>query len=144
MNVIDLPERIAERIVIDDAEHWMWQGSLNDSGYGRVTIDGQTRRAHRAVWELLVGPIADGHVLDHLCRLRACVNPHHLEPVTVVENTMRGLSVTALKAAQEVCTRGLHLLAGDNLIVERPRGRKPSRRCRACRNETRRSQRAAA
>lgn len=64
---------------------WVWGGGLGDGGYGRAS----TGLAHRAVWRSLRGPIADGLQLDHLCRVRECVNPDHLEPVTGKENVRR-------------------------------------------------------
>lgn len=68
---------------------WLWEGALR-GGYGRVKLDGRTQAAHRASYELHVGPIPSGLVLDHLCRNRSCVNPAHLEPVTTEENIRRG------------------------------------------------------
>lgn len=68
---------------------WLWTLSKR-RGYGRVKVAGQTYQAHRFVYELLVGPIPAGKELDHLCRIRHCVNPDHLEPVTRRENHMRG------------------------------------------------------
>jgi hypothetical protein len=68
---------------------WLWTGGLNNCGYGQVSFQGRTQAAHRVVWELLVGPIAKGLQLDHLCHMRLCVNPDHLEPVTKAENMRR-------------------------------------------------------
>ncbi|MGQ7350721.1 HNH endonuclease signature motif containing protein [Quadrisphaera oryzae] len=61
---------------------------------------------HRRVFEMLIGPIESGMWLDHLCRVKRCCNPDHLEPVTPRENTLRGHSPTALNAAKEQCPRG--------------------------------------
>jgi HNH endonuclease len=72
---------------------WIWTGELNRNGYGRMWINGRRVMVHRHVYEALVGPIPDGAVLDHTCRNRACCAPHHLEPVTVRENTLRGSAV---------------------------------------------------
>lgn len=86
--------------------------------------------AHRAVYELLVGPIADGLVIDHLCRKPSCVNPSHLEAVTQSENLKRGLgpAVTrARHAAQTHCRHG-HEFSPDNTIVNSS----GSRVCRTC------------
>lgn len=68
---------------------WIFPGSLAN-GYGRAWWDGRVVNVHRAAYEVLVGPIPEGHDLDHLCRNRACYNPAHLEPVTRPENVRRG------------------------------------------------------
>ena len=69
---------------------WLWTGALNTGGYGRFTLDGRRQRAHRVAYALLVSPVPDHLELDHLCRVRHCVNPDHLEPVTRRENVIRG------------------------------------------------------
>lgn len=71
---------------------WTWTGKKGSKGYGLVHVDsasGRQQQAHRAAYELVVGPIPDGLELDHLCRVRVCVNPAHLEPVTRAENMRR-------------------------------------------------------
>ncbi len=66
---------------------WLWAGFIHPkNGYGSYRMNGRTCGAHRASYELHVGPIPDGYDLDHLCRVRSCVNPSHLEPVTRREN----------------------------------------------------------
>lgn len=70
---------------------WEWAGHRAPTGYGQVNRNGVTAYAHRVAYELAVGPIPDGLHLDHLCRNPPCVNPAHLEPVTVGENHRRGL-----------------------------------------------------
>ena len=69
---------------------WLWTGSLKVEGYGHFRADGGMWRAHRWAYENGVGPIPAGLTLDHLCRVRACVRPSHLEPVTQGENNRRG------------------------------------------------------
>lgn len=86
---------------------WLWTGPLSDSGYGLLIEKrggSQTNhRAHRWSYEHHVGPIPDGLVIDHLCRVRHCVNPLHLEPVTSAENIRRGVSFNGSKTH---CKRG--------------------------------------
>lgn len=86
------------------------------TGSGRIT-----RRAHRIAYELLIGPIAKGLVLDHLCRNPGCVNPDHLDPVTSAENTRRGHML------KSDCPSG-HPLSGLNLAMN-SRGHRTCREC---------------
>lgn len=114
---------------------WLWKGRLNNKGYGQASLKGRMRLAHRLAWELLRGPIPEGAVLDHLCRVRRCVNPDHLEPVTTRENLLRGEGLAAIHARQEKCAHG-HAFTPAN-TYQRPEGRY----CRACRAATMRAQR---
>jgi len=99
---------------------WMWSGPLDRNGYGRTTFkfDGSLRGAHRWSYLTAIGPIPEGMQIDHLCRVRACVNPLHLEVVTFEENMRR--------TRKPYCGRGLHEMTPDNI----PRTGK--RRCVAC------------
>lgn len=100
---------------------WEWTGTLDVEGYGRVTIHGRQWRAHRAVYEALVGPIPKGLTIDHLCRNRSCVNPDHLEPVTSNENMRR----------QQHPNRGkTHCIRGHSL--EDAYRWRNQRKCRTC------------
>lgn len=69
---------------------WLWTASLSPGGYGKAYYEHRHWRAHRLIYTLLVGPIPDGLTLDHLCSVRACVNPAHLEPCDAEENKRRG------------------------------------------------------
>lgn len=115
-----LPGRIAQRIAIDEATGcWLWTGRTSGaSGYGRVPAGrGEpTPYAHCVVYELLVGPIPEGLVLDHLCRVTLCVNPDHLEPVTNKENILRGDSFSARLARQTHCIAG-HEFTPENTYL---------------------------
>lgn len=82
-------ERVDERIIRDSSGCWLWDGHLGRNGYGSIHVDRRPRYAHRVVWELERGPIPAGLTLDHLCRVRRCVNPDHLEPVSSAENIRR-------------------------------------------------------
>ena len=85
-----LPQRIQNKLIPDERDCWQWKGAESGNGYGKVSISGRMKMAHRAIYEILIGPIPEGLVLDHLCRNRGCCNPLHMEPVTVQENTRRG------------------------------------------------------
>lgn len=91
------------RYVIEDRGYvtpcWIWQLSVTSHGYGHLRLNGRDAMAHRASYEDAKGPIPAGLTLDHLCRVPACINPDHLDPVTQAENVRRGLA-TKLTAEQ--------------------------------------------
>jgi len=90
---------------------WLWRGLVDRKGYGRVTYRGRSGcQAHRVAYEMLVGPIPDGLELDHLCRVHACINPEHLEPVTQQENRRRSPLIRPSH-----CQRGHELTDADFL-----------------------------
>lgn len=82
--------RFASKYTVDDSGCWLWSGVIDKDGYGKFRIPQAWRFAHRVGYEMHVGPIPASLQLDHLCRVRNCVNPTHLEPVTPRENTHRG------------------------------------------------------
>lgn len=71
---------------------WLWIASLKPKGYGQFRVAGKTVYAHRLAYELEVGTIPDKMTLDHLCRVKRCVNPAHMEVVTRWENQRRGFA----------------------------------------------------
>jgi hypothetical protein len=81
-----LTHRLVQRIEVADG-HWLWRGHLDSFGYGRMC----GRSAHRLIYTLMVGTIPDGLEIDHLCRVRNCVNPEHLEAVTPLVNNLRAV-----------------------------------------------------
>ena len=89
MNYQSLWEQVSPKVLVDDG-CWHWTGARQSDGYGSFQRSGQTRLAHRAMYELFVGDIPEGLELDHLCRDRGCVRPDHLEPVAHLENVRRG------------------------------------------------------
>ena len=68
---------------------WLWTGAKINSGYGLFSVNDRRVLAHRFAYELLIGPIPAGLTVDHLCYIRACIRPDHLEAVTMGENTRR-------------------------------------------------------
>lgn len=115
---------------------WVWTAFRNAAGYGTFmsksrNVGGRTIQAHRWSYEHYIGPIPEGLTLDHLCRNKSCVNPDHLEPCSIGENTRR--SPTTLPGANILkthCPQG-HPYSGDNLIINVRRGL-PNRRCATC------------
>lgn len=111
---------------------WLWTASFrNEQGYGQFGVSGRTVVAHRMSYELMVGPIPDGLVLDHLCRVRRCVNPAHLRPVTDRENILApgALGITKAMAEKTHCANG-HEFTPENTARQGPDGR--YRRCKTC------------
>ena len=91
-------DEFAERIRYEEnSTCWLWKGCINPNGYGQFNISGKMRGSHRVSYELYKGKIPEGLVIDHLCRVRHCVNPEHLEAVTNQENCLRGISHQSLK-----------------------------------------------
>ncbi len=71
---------------------YAWSGShrqTDGQGYPRIPHDGKKLSAHRTAYEVWVGPIPDGHEVDHTCHNKLCINPAHLEAVTHSENLKR-------------------------------------------------------
>lgn len=109
---------------------WLWQGGLSE-GYGQLRFNGKRVRAHRYSYEQAWGLIPEGLELDHLCRVLNCVDPLHLEVVTGVENTMRGLSPPAINARKTECKYG-HVFNDANTEIRPSDG---YRQCRTCRRD---------
>lgn len=93
-------------------------------------LKGKRRGAHRVAYELTCGPIPKPLVIDHGCREPSCCNPKHMEPVTIAENTRRGMSPSAVAHRENRCTRG-HQYRPETTIVFKD----GTRQCRICRNK---------
>ena len=120
---------------VDSADDcWIWTAETSRGGYGRFAAgsrsDGTRRsvQAHRYAYELLVGPIPEGLELDHLCRVRNCVNPAHLEPVTTKVNVLRGIGLAARNAGKTHCPQGHPYDEANTYYYSTGK-----RACRACR-----------
>jgi hypothetical protein len=115
-------------------ECWIWLAGRNSDGYGSFWNGDHNVRAHRWSYESLVTQIPTGLQLDHLCRVRSCVNPAHLEPVTNAENARRGhLGLVTIERAKSIthCPHG-HEYTPENTIYGLGRYGKRYRRCRLC------------
>lgn len=117
---------------------WIWIGAIGPkNGYGYISIDRVATLAHRFSYVHYRGPITSEH-LDHLCRVRCCVNPDHLEQVTMAENIRRGASNWATRKHPDKCPRG-HVFPDYKAYAP---GK--SRTCLRCQRETMRVRRAKA
>lgn len=106
-----------EKVSIDHtnvSRCWIWNAGKSRAGYGNIKLFGKTRFSHRVSYELVHGPIQDGYVLMHTCDNPPCVNPDHLRPGTVRDNTqdsiakgrwMSGARRAAYKARKEETRR---------------------------------------
>lgn len=122
---------------------WLWKRPSSRDGYGRYAVAGRVVGVHRFAYEICVGPIPDGLVIDHVCHNedpncaggpdcphRKCVNPAHLAAVTPGENALSGKSLWAVNARKTHCPKG-HPYTTENTVI-REIGGTSHRFCRAC------------
>jgi hypothetical protein len=130
MPTLNTPEKVLNNWV-EKSEYgcWQWMGAVGLNGYGKVHINYKNLLPHRVIYELFKGKITNGLTIDHLCRNRLCVNPEHLEAVSLKENILRSNSITAKQARQTHCIRN-HPLFGSNLYITPDK----RRQCKICNN----------
>jgi len=109
---------------------WLWTGFISPTGYAKFGTP--SLYAHRVAYEMEVGPIAEGFDLDHLCRVRHCVNPAHLEPVTHRENVLRGEGLAAKQARKTHCPKGHEYSEANTRLYA---GRRYCRECNRLRHK---------
>lgn len=130
--IAGLPPRIAAKILVCPYTGcWLWCGAKTHNGYPHSNRG----RVHRVVYEALRGSIPAGLELDHICRVRCCVNPWHQRPLTTRENTLLNTGPTAANARKTACSG-----CGGPYSLEASTGR---RICRPCRKAGRARRKAA-
>lgn len=118
-------DRFVRHIAPQENGCWLWTAQIKRDGYGRLRDGYRMRLAHRISYELFIGPVPE-ETIDHLCRNRACVNPDHLESVTMRVNILRGFGIAMLHKRQTHCKNG-HPFDGENTYMWHG-----YRHCRAC------------
>lgn len=132
-----LIDRVTENIAVDPVTGcWLWTKATTPNGYARIGSGGHGSPinvlVHHWIFELVFGPLPKGLEPDHLCRVRHCVNPYHMEPVTRLENFLRGVHPNAVAHRNGTCRRG-H--PGREFVRRRSTGKVVY--CKACRRERR-------
>jgi hypothetical protein len=122
------PARFAAKVREDENGCLRWQGYIDRDGYGKFWDGEKITYAHRVAHELFIGPIPDGYEVDHLCRVRDCVQWRHLEAVPPQVNNARSTSPTAMKLRNTTCPQG-HEFTPENTYLDPRNGRQ----CRECR-----------
>jgi hypothetical protein len=121
---------ITEELYFRDTPCWIWCGNrTTDCGYGRFRFQGKNVATHRLMFAWMIHPLLTGRQygeIDHLCRIRACCNPLHLEFVAARTNVLRSAGPAARNAKKTHCIRG-HAFSGDNLFYDQGK-----RQCRIC------------
>lgn len=121
------PQHFWKRVEKTD-DCWWFTGYRDSRGYGYLYLTGaSSNSAHRISYEEAKGPIPHGLHIDHLCRHPSCVNPAHLEAVSLKENVLRGIGITARNARKTHCPKG-HEYSPENTY----RDKTGKRSCKAC------------
>jgi len=136
-----LQQRIHNSVtMIPESGCWVWNLALDHLGYGRVMIDKKNRSAHRVSFAAFKQEIPPKMELDHKCRVRCCVNPDHLEPVTHAENVRRGKRGVLNPQRQATHCKWGHEFTVENTYWKKNNSSK-SRMCLACKDRRSRERR---
>ncbi len=120
---------------------WFWTGGKFANGYGMFQLQGKLRRVHRLSYVWTRGELPEGLQIDHICKVKLCVNPTHMEAVTLAENVRRSNGWGGIESRKTHCVNG-HPFSGDNLRPRIQYGKVVGRTCRSCARATYQRQRA--
>lgn len=140
MATLSLKQRILSNIKINSNGCWIWQRRVQSNGYGQISVGSRTdgtnknTTAHRISYITFNGEIADGLQIDHLCKVRVCVNPDHLEAVTAKENVHRSNAKFKQQIKRTHCPKG-HEYSEDNMYTYKTRIGGICRNCKTCMKE---------
>lgn len=129
-NNLPIEARLDAQTQVDEASGcWLWTGRITSKGYGQMSVKRKTFFVHRLSYERHVGPIPPELTIDHLCCVKNCVNPEHLEAVPPGVNSVRGFAMAAVNRRKTHCPQG-HAYDEEN-TYQGKRGRS----CRTCARE---------
>jgi len=135
----DRTARFWEKVVVTPG-CWLWTGYVGPTGYGQVKWDGKMRAVHHIALLIVGSSRPEGLETDHLCFVRRCVNPAHLEWVTHRENIRRsedrlfGGKQGSYQRSKTHCVNGHPFDASNTRLVVEKAGN-VRRRCVTCQNE---------
>lgn len=123
-------ESVMKKFVNKTDTCWLWTGALN-KGYGVTSYLDKDLPAHRFIYQRMVGEIPKDYELDHLCKVTNCVNPEHLEAVTVQVNSHRSNNIGGVNARKTHCIYGHPFNEKNTFNIPIPNGN-VGRGCRTC------------
>lgn len=117
---------------IDDTDCHIWVGGKESRGYGQFYLGGKSIGAHVAAYMLHIGEIAKGLTIDHLCKNKSCVNPRHLEAVSMRENVLRSNNTAAINARKTHCKNGHEFSLENTYRFKNTHNGGSYRTCKTC------------
>ena len=128
---IPFEARFWSKVDLNPGGCWMWEGSVDSSGYGTFRdADGRVRSSHIVSYEKYVGEIDPGHQLHHECGNPKCVNFHHLVQVSPLDHSLlTPSSMASIARSKTHCKNGHELNYENTYHNESNKGR---RRCKTC------------